>query len=465
MNLTLESLLQGLEKQAGLVDLDKRAEEDPKKDEEHEKKEDAVEADAEKKTSEAKEDLKESENDFSKLKKMNEKEESKDEKEESKDEKEQTKEAQEAGAEMANFIMQKVASAQLTNKETEMNKQIAESGKALADALLVKLANAGDQTTLNGIPEGVAPNKNQIDNAQFVAEHDSYIKPMPTGDGIKNQGTINQIFDAIVADTHAQGATDFDAEHAENGPTAPVEGAAEQMATPNQVQTESVEKTAAVISLVNSGIDFDSAVSMVKAAAEEIEAEEYEQVKQAAFYQLVESGVDFDLAAAMVKSAAGAPLLLGATRAAKAKGYAINAANAVKDTSKNAWGSLTSGKALDSAVGGAKSGFESALAGVQSGAARVKADTLRVPAMVKALRHPERMATGLTRGQVAKDAIMNNRAVQIGAGAIGATGLVGGGYALTREKKAAVSSLCEAGVDFETAVELVQAKSQELYGA
>lgn len=288
MNLTLESLLQGLEKQAGLVDLDKRAEEDPKKDEEHEKKEDAVEADAEKKTSEAKEDLKESENDFSKLKKMN-------EKEESKDEKEQTKEAQEAGAEMAKFIMQKVASAQLTNKETEMNKQIAESGKALADALLVKLANAGDQTTLNGIPEGVAPNKNQIDNAQFVAEHDSYIKPMLTGDGIKNQGTINQIFDAIVADTHAQGATDFDAEHAENGPTAPVEGAAEQMATPNQVQTESVEKTAAVISLVNSGIDFDSAVSMVKAAAEEIEAEEGEQVKQAAFDQLVESGVDFDL--------------------------------------------------------------------------------------------------------------------------------------------------------------------------
>lgn len=399
MNLTLESLLQGLEKQAGLVDLDKQAEEDTKKDEEHEKKEDAVEADAEKKTGEAKEALKESEEDFSKLKKMN-------DKEESKDEKEQTKEAQE-GAKLADFIMQKVASAQLTNKETEMNKQIAESGKALADALLVKLANAGDQTTVNGIPGGVAPNKNQIDNAQLVAEHDSYIKPMPTGNGIENQGTINQLFDAIVADTRAQGATDFDGTNAQNGPTAPVEGAAEQLATPNQVQTESVEKTAAVISLVNSGIDFDSAVSMVKAAAEEIEAEEQEQVKQAAFDQLVESGVDFDLAAAMVKSA----------------------------------GKMDAVKSFGKAMAQDAKGFGQAVRQTALGRDAAGATVSRLDAAKR--------AAGSATGMIGGGAV-------VGAGA---------GAAIAHQKRAAVSSLCEAGVDFETAVSLVQAKSQELYGA
>jgi hypothetical protein len=50
-----------------------------------------------------------------------------------------------------------------------------------------------------------------------------------------------------------------------------------------------------------------------------------------------------------------------------------------------------------------------------------------------------------------------------GAGALGAVG--GGAYALGREKQAAVAGLTNAGVDFDTAVGLVNAKSQELYGA
>lgn len=396
MNMTLESLMEGLEKQAGLVDMAKQASSDPKADEKHEKEEDKKEAEAKKDVSKAKSDIEKSEEDFASLKKMN-------EKEEAKDKKEQTKEASAAGADFANEIMQKVASLQITTtqtKENEMNKQASDAGKALADALLEKLANAGDQTTVAGIPDGVAPNKNQIDNAQLVAEQDVTIKPMP-GAG----GSINQIFDSIVADALGQGAASFDQVHTQG--VSAQEGAAEAQGTPNQVYTVGVEKTAAVMSLVNSGVDFDSAVDMVKAAAEQIEAEEAEQVKQAAFADLVGRGVDFELAAALVKSA----------------GAVGNAAAGAKKWLQN--------EGVKASVGAENVAFG---------------------------------ARNLDKGIAARGLkqLAGNRLVQGGAAA---TAVGGAGYALGREKQAAVSALCEAGVDFDSAVDLVQSKSQEIYGA
>ena len=222
MNLTLESLMESLEKQAGLS---KQASDDSKEDLKHEKQEDKTEGDA--KTA-----IKDAEKDFSSLKKMNEKEESKDKKDSKDDEsKEQTKEAQAAGAELADVLLQKVASVKIKTKEMNMNKQASVAGKALADALLTKLANAGDMTTTNGIPGGVAPNKNQLDNANLVAEQDSYIKPMPTKDAIGNGGgSINEIFDGIVADAMGQGAASFYQPGTQG--VAQHEGLAEQQATP-----------------------------------------------------------------------------------------------------------------------------------------------------------------------------------------------------------------------------------------
>lgn len=408
MDMTLESLLEGLEKQAGLVGMDKQASEDPKADEKHEKEEDKEESKVEKDVSEAKSDLEKSEKDFENLKKMN-------KEEEKKDEKEQTKEAQVAGAELAQTIMQKVASVQLSNKETqEMNKQASDAGKALADALLEKLANAGDVTTVNGIPEGVVPNKNQIDVAQTVAEQDAAIKPMPTGDGIKNTGTINQIFDAIVSDALGQGAaTPTEIDHVSSSQA---EGAVEASAVPNQ---EPVEKAAAVMSLVNSGIDFDSAVDMVKAAAEQIEAEEAEQVKQAAYDHLVGSGVDAALAAALVKTAS----------AKEGHGKTV------------ARGARAAGRSLVEGAVGAGAG-----AGVGAGVGALAAKAMKKAPGIGALA---------------------------GAGLGAYTGNIAGGlHGLGRsvqnqmaEKRAAFNALCDAGMDFETAASLVQAKSQELYGA
>lgn len=442
MNMSLESLLEDLEKQAGFTkqasdESDKKKEEE-KKNEEKEKGSKDGDDESKSKLEKAKEELNKAEKDL--------------------DSAGQTKEAQDAGASFAQAIMQKVASVQLStkeNKETEMNKQASIAGKALADALMEKLASAGDLTTTNGIPDGVVPNKNQIDTAQLVAEQDATIKPMPTGDGIKNTGTINQIFDAIVADAMGQGAASFDQVHSTG--VSQAEGAVEGHAVPNQVQADNVEKTAAVMSLVNSGIDFDSAVDMVKSAAEELEFEEGEQIKQAAFADLIDQGVDFELAAALIKSASAVGPSIGvARRGARAVGEAV--------------GNLGLGAKVEAARSAVQGAAGTASSAVQ-GAAGTAKDWLQAEA-ANAGRNFRGLATGknplgapgaYSRMDAAKH-LAHNRLVQGGAAA-GVLGAGGAAYALGREKKAAVDSLVEAGVDFESAVDLVQAKSQELYGA
>jgi len=213
------------------------------------------------------------------------------------------KEAQLAGAALYNEIMQKVASANSTpatttnsNKDTEMNKQASQAGSALAASLLQKIANVGDQTTVDGINPTAVPNKIQLDVANVVREDDSKVKPLP-GTG----GSLNQIFDSIVQDALSQGTTSTDQVH-ERG-QANREGVAEAAGTPNQVDVASAEKTAALVALTNSGIDFDSAIDMIKAAQEEIDAEYSQNVKQAAEAELVAKGIDPVLAAALVKVA------------------------------------------------------------------------------------------------------------------------------------------------------------------
>lgn len=375
MNMTLNELLADLHhltKQAGEEEEKKdEKKDDDKKDEKGEKKENPF---VKKEVEEAKKEVEESDKD--------------------EDDEEHSKEARLKGAELAKEVMSKVASLQVkkptqeSNKEGEMKKEAAAAGKALADALLEKLANAGDMNTGNGVAAGTVPQKIIVDNAQTVAEDDMKIKPMPTGDGIKNEGTINQILDGIVADAISQGATSYgQGVEAKAGPITAEEGDPEQSATPHQVPNEDdeVEKAAAVSALVADGFDFASAVEMVKAAEEEIKHEESIQIKQAALGALLDRGVDFDTAVAMVKQAGA--LVPAGGRALVAKG----------------------GKAAGGLSRGAKMGL---------------------------------------------------------AGAAGAA--VGGAAALAakrnHEKKAAVSALVDAGVDFDQAVLLVDAKAAQIYG-
>lgn len=341
------------------------------------------------------------------------------------------KEAQLQGAALADEIMQKVASANLTTqKETSMNTaQFA--GQALAQSLLTKLASAGDTNTTNGVYPGAMPNKAQIDNAQMTAEHEAIVAPTPTKDGMGNGGgSINQIFDAVVAKALGQGAVAAD-QVTQTG-TAFAEGAVEQHAVPNGVPSsnDEVEKVAAVTALVNSGFDFDQAVEMVKAAEYELMVEEEGQVKQAAMNDLLDAGVDFALAAALVKEASAAGMARRAGRVAsvgaeKAKRAATNFG-------------------ADVAAGARNLGSDIRMVANPSGFA---------------------MAGGVpTRGEAVAN-LARNRAAQLGAGALGAAGLAGGGYALAREKQAALNGLVDAGMDFDTAAALVEETSQELYGA
>lgn len=286
-DLNLDALINSLSEQAGLNKVaSEETEKDEKKDEQ--KAKDDLQC--------ADKDVKDAKKEMSKA-------------EENNDADERTKEAAAKGAELAKEVMQKVASIKLDQVTTEdtMNKQAADAGKALAEALLEKLASVGDQNTTNGIG-GAVPNKTQQDLAAQVAEQDRIIQNQPGTDGRGNGGTINQIFDAIVADAMAQGAAPVD-QNAAPGVTR-AEGAEVGQQTPNQVQTgaytvageDSVEKAAAVSALVEQGHDFEDAVNLVKAAAEEIEREEVAQIKQAALNHFMEAGFDFDTAVNLVKT-------------------------------------------------------------------------------------------------------------------------------------------------------------------
>ncbi len=238
-SLTLDDLLNSLG--AGLM---KAASDDECKDEKKEDKSDKDE-------SKEKKDLPA----FMQKKDGDKDEEKKDEK--SEDKEGQTKEASDAGAALAREIMAKVASTQV-EKINPMNKQASVAGQALAQALLQKKAYAGDMTTSNGVVPGTAGSKVIADNAQMEAEGASYIKPMLLSDGIRNSGTVNEIFDAVIADAASQGAAGMEQVH-QTG-IASQEGNVEDHAVPNQV------KVAYMNELLEQGMDFDKAAEMVKSA-------------------------------------------------------------------------------------------------------------------------------------------------------------------------------------------------------
>lgn len=170
----------------------------------------------------------------------------------------------------------------------QMRKEAQEAGALLAQEILTKLAgeNVGQ---LPGDGAGAGTNQIIAKPAIEQAEHAAIVSETPGGE-------INEIFQAIVAKAQAAGAVNPDATLQ---PTA-VRGSEGVMpAGPS----DEVEKVAAVNELVAGGVSFDDAVALVKAAAEEIEAEEAEQVKVAAVNELMSQGYGIEDAVALVKQA------------------------------------------------------------------------------------------------------------------------------------------------------------------
>lgn len=369
-------------------------------------------------------------------------------KDEDKDDEDQEKYAAfKSGEQLAKEIMEKVASTKIEQtKGEEMNKQASDAGKALAQALLTKLAGVGDVSTDNGIAPGVVPNKTQVDLAAQRAEHDASFQPTPGTDGQGNGGTINQIFDAIVADAQARTGAVTMGQTA----SAPAEGAINRQA-PNQEQVdESQEKMAAAISLVNSGVDFDDAVAMVKAASDELEFEHDTQVKQAALNELMDEGVDFDLAVAMVKEAAsiaGVKQALGGAYGA-AHAYGTAGLEAAKATGSNIARRVSG--AYNSAAKGANAKIQAATGATSTKGALNNAAT-KLNAKIQS-------ATGATSysqlGSNMAAHVGRNKAAY-GAGAAVAAAGAGAAAMKGREKKAALDALMDAGIDFDMAAEYV----------
>jgi hypothetical protein len=182
------------------------------------------------------------------------------------------------------------AETQPTTTEETMNKEAED--KALAALILEKIAQ--DVTAANNAG---GPNKLQQDQAALVAAHDARITPMPG-----RNGTINQLFDAIVAKAQAMGYTDYNQVAGGTTSTGSEGSAPGSQSIPPSPDVQ--EKQAAVSALIDAGLDWDVAVDMVKAAAEEIAAEEYQQTKVAAVQHLMKvAGLDFDKAVEAVAAA------------------------------------------------------------------------------------------------------------------------------------------------------------------
>lgn len=174
-----------------------------------------------------------------------------------------------------------------TTQEEDMNKQAQDAGKELATAILEKLAEGAVENAATG-----GPNRLQQTDAALVAQHDARIGPTPA-----RNGTLAQMFDAIVDKAKAiSGAVSYD-QVAAGTAQAPSEGKDQAMGTPAIAPSPDViDKTAAVNALVEAGLEWEDAVDLVKAAAYEIEQEEVGQVKLAAVGELMSQGVDFDSA-------------------------------------------------------------------------------------------------------------------------------------------------------------------------
>lgn len=162
----------------------------------------------------------------------------------------------------------------------------------IAEKFFEKLAFVGDQNTQLGVEAAPAPNKIQVDNAALVQTQEAEAQDNP-------QGTVNQIVDALMNKAIQMGGQPHDAVAAGGANRAAGEG----VDPAAQAAAEEVEKAAAVSALCEAGLDFEAAVDMVKAAAFEIAAEEFEQVKVAAANELIGMGIDLESAVSLVKVA------------------------------------------------------------------------------------------------------------------------------------------------------------------
>lgn len=172
-----------------------------------------------------------------------------------------------------------------SEETTEMNKQASEKGKVIADLIIAQLTKQAEEGSNDVIQK----------TEKQVAEQDSQTEVTP-----REGKTVTETLKAIAERGSANGAVNPDAlsDNAvtgdeTQGQKTPTSSDEHSVATApaSDLSKEAHEKAAAVSQLVEEGRSFEDAVALVKAAAEEIEAEQVEHVKLAAVTALVDEGM------------------------------------------------------------------------------------------------------------------------------------------------------------------------------
>ena len=175
--------------------------------------------------------------------------------------------------------------------EYQMNKQASiNAGVALA----VQIAQ-GLQKSASLVPE---------QQQALAAEQAPIFQPNP-------QGTKEEVAAQIVQRLQAAGAGPDDATQAVAPaapaqtvvPAAPVVPQGAPVEQSPEEENDELQKVAAVLALVDEGLDFDNAVHLVKQAEAQIYEENKGLMKQAALHELMASGYPFEDASELIKQA------------------------------------------------------------------------------------------------------------------------------------------------------------------
>lgn len=319
------------------------------------------------------------------------------------------------------------------DKQAKLNKEatMQNTNRSLAKQIMEKLAQdfSAEVTTpsaASSVAGAAVPNMIQTGNALMAAQSDAYTQGVGPV-----EGTVDDLFQAIVARAKAQGGSTSDIVDSEAPVPRDTIGA-----------NDEVEKAAAVTALCGEGLDFDSAVSLVKQAEAELDSEAWEQEKQACMGALMDQGMDFDEAVSLVKQAEYDLIEKQADEYEdnlKAYNKATRPSNTLKDKAKNF--ASDARESSEEAAGKAKGA-------IGSYGKSLSEDAKQVGEQLKGLRKAPRFAAEALRG---------NKAVRLGGGLAGAAALAAGAYAVgSREKKACVEALMDEGIDFDSAVNLVK---------
>jgi tetratricopeptide (TPR) repeat protein len=329
-------------------------------------------------------------------------------------------------------VSQELADILGAKDEMSMTKKAQLEGEKLAQKLMEKFAT--EISNGNDLMVAEAPAATPIDPGT-VAEVTQDTLQKAIDNGVQTADQADTVFDDQKDQNMNKLATEITEQNAEMMATqavadpTPSEGQPNEVlqaiidktvaagGTSNNIDADAVEKAAACSALVEAGMDFESAVDLVKQAEVAIQADDFEMQKRAALGELLEAGIDYDQAVELVKEATEGIV-------DKAKKY-LPAAG------------LVAGVLAGEKLGG----------------------TLGAKLGVKALAHDaDALARGKPRGLVLDEELGAN----LGSIAGGAAGLYAGrklkavDHDFEMQKRAALSELLEAGVDYDQAVELVK---------